>query len=369
MVLPRNARSHEPFVRSRDSNRLLSASPDSLQLMPASAYAREIKSLLPASLFEPARSRVLWLPVHYTAIALVIYSMASGWLPGYLWPLASIVIGCCMAGVTFVGHESLHGGIVRGRVAIRIVGWLGFLPFCVSPQLWMAWHNRVHHNHCGKAGVDPDMYPTLPEYQTQRRARVMANYFGIGRRRLIGFASLLFGFTGQSQQMLFTARKRGILEPKLHRRAIIETLMGVAVWASVGALVGPLVFLFAFVLPLVVANTIVMTFIMTNHNLSPLSDVNDPLVNSLSVTLPRALEWLTLDFGYHVEHHLFPRMSTRKGRIVRDILRERFAGRYQSMPLGTAMRRLYQTARVYQNATTLIDPNTGETWPTLTPVA
>ena len=340
-----------------------------MPLLPASAYARELKALLPASLFDPARSRVLWLPVHYTTAALMIWALASGVLPWPLWPVASIVIGCCMAGVTFVAHEALHGGIVRGKAAIRIVGWLGFLPFCVSPQLWMAWHNRVHHNHCGQAGIDPDMYPTLEEYESQRRARVMADHFGIGRRRLRGFASLLFGFTGQSLQMLFTARKRGMLDLRLYRRAIVETLMGLAVWLAVGFLIGPLPFVFAFVVPLIVANTIVMMFIMTNHNLSPLADVNDPLVNSLSVRLPRLLEWLTLDFGYHAEHHLFPRMSTRQGRILRDILREKFAGRYKSMPLFRALRELYRTARVYKDKTTLIDPHTGETWPTLMPRA
>jgi fatty acid desaturase len=79
------------------------------------------------------------------------------------------------------------------------------------------------------------------------------------------------------------------------------------------------------------------------------------------------LEWLTLDFGFHVEHHLFPTLSTRQGRLVRAALRARFPERYQSMPLSTAIRRLHGTARVYRDDTTLIDPNTGETWPTLTP--
>jgi len=323
--------------------------------------------MLPAAAFEPAWSRVLWIPVHYTIIAVLTWALASGHVPWLLWPVVALVIGGCMAGVTFVGHEALHGGVVRGRALIRVVGWLGFLPFVVSPQLWVAWHNRVHHNHCGQPGIDPDMYPTLDEYKTQRGARIMADYFGLGRKRLAGAASLLFGFTGQSMQMLFRAGKTSVLRPNLHRRAIIETLAGVSVWTAVGFLVGPLAFVFVFLLPLIVANTIVMTFIMTNHNLSPLSPVNDPLVNSLSVTLPRVLEWLTLDFGFHVEHHLFPTMSTRQGRMVREALRARFPERYQSLPLPTAIRRLHQTARVYRDDTTLIDPHTGETWPTLTP--
>jgi fatty acid desaturase len=248
-----------------------------------------------------------------------------------------------------------------------VIGWLGFLPFCISPQLWMAWHNRVHHNHCGKPGVDPDMYPTLEEYRGSRGARVMADHFGLGRRRFGGIASLMFGLTGQSMQVMVRARRVGILPRHLHRRAILEAALGVAVWATVAWLVGGVAFVFVYLLPLIVANCIVMMFIVTNHNLSPLSTVNDPLVNSLSVTLPRVLEWLTLDFGFHVEHHLFPAMSHRQGRIVRELLRAKFPERYQSMPLGDAIRRLHHTARVYRDHTTLIDPLTGETWPTLMP--
>jgi fatty acid desaturase len=338
-----------------------------MELLPVATYARAIRPALPASAFAPARSRVLWLPVHAAVIAALAWTMATGIAPWWTWPLASLVIGFCLAGVVFLGHEALHGGVVRGRLAIRVVGWFGFLPFTVSPQLWMAWHNRVHHNHCGQPGIDPDMYPTLEEYNTQRAARIMADYFGIGRRRLMSFLSILFGFTGQSTQMLFTARKRGFLSPKLHRRAIAETVLGWAFWGTVAWLVGFVPFLFVYVLPLIVANSIVMVFIMTNHNLSPLTPINDPLANSLSVTLPRPLVWLTLGFGFHVEHHLFPTMSTRHGAAVRDAVNEKFPGRYQSMSLTRALGQLYRTARVYRDNTTLIDPHSGMTWPTLAP--
>ncbi|HLL23059.1 MAG TPA: fatty acid desaturase [Kofleriaceae bacterium] len=310
---------------------------------------------------------MLWLPFNAAIIAACAWLIATGRVPGYVWPLLSILIGVCLAGITFLGHETLHGGVVKGRFAIRVIGWFGFLPFAVSPQLWMAWHNRVHHNHTGKEGVDPDMYPTLHEYNTQPASRIMADYFGVGRRRLMGFASLLFGYTGQSTQMLWSARKRGFLTPRLHRRAILESALGWAFWIGVAFLVGFVPFIFVYLLPLVVANSIVMTFIMTNHNLSPLTPINDPLVNSLSVTLPRALEWITLDFGYHTEHHLFPTLSTRHGRAMRDVICSRYPERYQTLPLGTAMRQLYNSARVYKDDTTLVDPPTGETFSAIVP--
>jgi fatty acid desaturase len=180
--------------------------------------------------------------------------------------------------------------------------------------------------------------------------------------------SLLIGFTGQSQQMLWEARRLGILTARQWPRAIVESLLGIGVWTTLAFVIGGVPFVFAYVIPLVIANVIVMTFILSNHCLSSLTpDVNDPLVNSLSVTLPRPLEWLSLDFGYHVEHHVFPTMSARHARRVRDVLRAQCPERYQSMPWTQALRQLYRSGRVYRDDTTLIDPRTGVTAPTLRP--
>lgn len=333
-----------------------------------STYRGTLRPLLDAEIFSPARSRIAWLPVHLAIVAALAWAVASGQLPMLLWPLAACLIGCSFSSIVFLGHEVLHGSIVHGRRTIRFVGWLCLLPFTLSPTLWSAWHNNFHHHHCGHSGKDPDMYPTLHEYETQRSARIMADQFGLGRGRWLSVLSLVFGFTGQSQQMLWLARRKGILSAPLHRRAIVETLLGVLFWVGVAVLVGPLAFVVVYVVPLLITNTIVMTFIMTNHNLSPLTPhVNDPLANSLSVTLPRPLEWLTLDFGYHVEHHLFPAVSARHGRTVRAAVLKSFAEGYQSMPLGTALRRLFTTARVYRDDTTLCDPPSGRTFPTLGP--
>ena len=126
-------------------------------------------------------------------------------------------------------------------------------------------------------------------------------------------------------------------------------------------------FVFVYLLPLVVANAIVMAFILTNHSLSPRVEINDPLVSGLSVTAPRWIEWITLQFGYHVEHHLFPAMSSRHARTVRELLRQRWPARYQSMPLRAALGELHRTARVYKDAVTLIDPRTCREFATLMP--
>jgi fatty acid desaturase len=336
------------------------------ELVTQAGYVRDLKADLPAQAFEPATSRLLHVPAQLAAIVVAILAIALHWVPWPVVPLLSLVIGAGFAGLTFVAHETVHGAIVRGKRARQIVGWIGLLPFTVSPRLWAAWHDRVHHATANMAD-DPDMYPTLEEYRGSARIRFFVDAFSLGARRWRGGLSLVLGFTVQSAHQLIVAKKRGFLKPAAYRRALAETFAGVAVWATVAALVGFVPFLFIYVLPLVVANIIVMAFILTNHGLSPRVEINDPLVSGLSVTTPRMIEWLTLNFGYHVEHHLFPAMSTRHSPRVRELLRRRWPERYQSMPLGSALLQLHRTARIYKDAVTLVDPRTGAEYATLLP--
>ena len=327
-------------------------------------YAREIRPLLQKSAFALARSRLLWLPVHLAVIALSVTALAAHWVPWLLAPFVSVLVGMSFAGLTFVGHEALHGAMLRGSLPQRVVGWFGFLPFVVSPRLWLAWHNRVHHGNTQLAGRDPDAYPTLQEYRESAAVRAVTE-IAPGGGRLRGLVTPLIGFSVQSMHMLLVARRRGYLSPKQHTFALLETAAGIAVWVTLAAVIGPLPFLFGYVLPLLVGNVIIMGFILTNHSLSPLTGVNDPLANSLTVTTPRLIQWLTLGFGFHVEHHLFPAMSTRHAPRVREILRARWPGKYQSMPLLDATAALHLSPRIYKDAATLIDPKSGNEWPTL----
>jgi fatty acid desaturase len=341
---------------------------NSVQLRPISAYARVIRPLLPRRHFAPARSRLLWLPLHLALLVCGVLALVSPQLPWFTKPLVSLVMGCSFAGLTFLGHEALHGAVVRGKSWRRLVGWVGFLPFAVSPRLWEAWHNRVHHHYSNHPSHDPDAYPTLQEYQEKPLVRAITE-LGPGLRRLRGALSLMIGFSAQSVHVLFDARRRKWLTTSEQVRAFAETLIGVALWTTIALLLGPLAFMYAYALPLLVANSIVMGFILTNHSLSPHTEINDPLINSLSVTGPRWFEWLTLGFGYHVEHHLFPAMSARHAPALRTILRLRWPGRYQSLPLLRALRALHRSARVYESPTVLVDPKTGARWAALTPNA
>jgi len=337
--------------------------PERLPLLSRATYVRALRADLP-EVFARARSRLAFVPAHLAIITTAAFAITLGWVPWFVVPLLSLVIGASFAGLTFIAHEAMHGGIVRNKGVQYVLGCLGFLPFAVSPRLWTAWHNGDHHARANLPD-DPDAYPTLEAYHARAGARFAVNSFSLGGERFRGVLSLILGFTVQSTAQLVFARSSGILTAKQHRHAIAETIAGVAFWAVIAALVGFVPFLFIFGVPLLVANACVMAFILTNHSLSPRVSINDPLASGLTVTTSRIVEWLTLGFGFHVEHHLFPAMSSRHAPAVRALLLERWPDRYRSMPLGEALGRLHRSARVYKTATTLFDPRTGSEHATL----
>ncbi len=338
-----------------------------MTLRSLSSYAREVRAALAPRAFRPVPSRLAWLALHLGIIAAgiaALYFRIGGW---WAAPLYALAIGHSFAGAAFVGHETMHGAVVRHVGARHVVGWLAFLPFTLSPRLWVAWHNKTHHAHTMDEARDPDCYPSLATYRKSRAAR-MADRVAFARDRRAGWLTLALGFTGQSTQMLWRwSRTATTLTPNERRRAIAETLAGIAVWTAVLVLLGPARFVFAFALPLLVGNAIVIGYILTNHSLSPMTAINDPLVNSLSVTVPRFVDKLHLNFGLHVEHHLFPSMSSAYAPLVRDELRRRWPERYQSLPLLTALVRLARTPRIYKSAMELHDPVSGLSAPTILP--
>ena len=66
-----------------------------------------------------------------------------------------------------------------------------------------------------------------------------------------------------------------------------------------------------------------------------------------------------------MEHHLFPTINHVHHKFIHQKLKEYFPEKFQVMPKWEALKQLYKTARIYKNYTTLINPITGETYPTL----
>ena len=150
-----------------------------------------------------------------------------------------------------------------------------------------------------------------------------------------------------------------------HGRVTIEFVANIVLMAFYLNYIGWSNIVWLFVIPVMVMNYTVMSYISTNHNISPYTKKNDPLVNSLTVTNHPILEFLNLNFGYHTEHHLFPAMPASKAKLVSEKLKEMYPDRYKIMPKSKALKLLYSTPRIYKNRDILVDPKTGDEFATL----
>ena len=328
----------------------MTTSPDELR--------KQIRADLPADTFERQPQRALWfLPLASCAIGSIATIIVVR--PAWYFALAlGLLAGQCFAAMGFLAHEVLHGSVVASPRLQTLLGYLGFAPMLVSPTLWRTWHNQVHHGKTNMGNADPDGFGTLSRYEKAPSTRFVAR-LAPGSRHWSSWLFFGYWFTFHGQIVLWIQSRFMKSFARLNRRrAVIDSLVSLAVWITVAVLAGPFLAIFAVVVPIVTTNTLVMTYIATNHFMRPLTaDVNDPLENSMSVTTLGIVDRLHFNFSHHVEHHLFPKMSAKHAPRVRAWLQEHEAQRYVSPAHWKAVAYLYRTPRVYLDATTLVDPD------------
>ncbi|MFC7371851.1 fatty acid desaturase family protein [Fictibacillus iocasae] len=327
-------------------------------------YAKQITPKLPEKAFKPVPAR-LWGGLAYLSIT-VAGILVIGLIDSFYWWLSVIlaaVIGLSFAGMGFLGHEILHGTVVRKPWLRDLLGGIAFYPLSVGPKLWRKWHNATHHAHTQHEEKDPDAWPTLEKFTQDDNKFQWVYKLPWFIRSIISFAFLGMSFTMHSLNMF----KMFIKEFKPSNRPIVwvQMMLPWATWFGLLFWLGPVKWVFAILIPLAIANTVVMSYIATNHRLNPITNVNDPLANSLSVTVPKWIDVLHFNFSYHTEHHLFPGMSPKYYPMVKKYIMEMWPERYHAMPHWKALMALWKTPRLYYNEKQFIDPAQGNVYNSL----
>lgn len=328
-------------------------------------YQQELKKHLHESVFKRTPGRALYFVSFLSLNIALIYCVVAFDPAWYLKLLAGLVIGQLNASLGFFAHETLHGSIFKNRFLQDFIGSVGLAPYMVSVTYWRFWHNTLHHGNTQLIYKDPDAFPTLSVY---KRSKLMRFIFELspGSKNPLSYLYFFYWFSFQSILNQVSLRFKNKMWANMdHRRVTMEFLFSVALVSSYIYFVGSSNFLWLVAIPFAIQNYSILSYISTNHNISPLTKINDPLENSLTVTTNRFWDFVHLNFGYHVEHHLFPRVSCRHAKKIHLLLKELYPEKYKHMPKAKALRLLYQTPRIYKNSTELVHPKSLETFPTI----
>ncbi len=125
-------------------------------------------SLLPAIRVIPpeAYDNPTWKGLAYLARDLVIYgALVAGLvltdnllLLLVLWCVTSVSV----AGLFIIGHDAAHEALFKSRRINSIVGHLTMLPSWHVYEAWVLGHNRIHHGHTVREGMDFVWHPITP---------------------------------------------------------------------------------------------------------------------------------------------------------------------------------------------------------------
>jgi fatty acid desaturase len=216
-------------------------------------------------------------------------------------------------------------------------------PLLLQPSYWTASHNHHHRfaNHetdfhrrriAGSAEIGGSFHDfSNPLIVFTLIGSLQVTYYGELSAYLAGFVSL----------------------PVERRRVLAELAIGALSAVAATWLMGWPLLLYGW-LPCAVAGSLLQSlYLISNHMTRPMVKEADALGTAVSVRLVRG--WSHMDFGRHVEHHLFPHVPHNRLAPVTAGLREHFPARFQESTLLATTRQLFELPAYYLTSHVLTD--------------
>jgi fatty acid desaturase len=340
-------------------------------LIHQSAYAKKLRPLLPPDAFEPDPSKLAILLINLGILLLGwgIADYLDRWpvyLLGLYLPLAAIM-GNSIIILLFSSHDLMHGSVQKKSRLTYPIAFLGLSMLLMPPTQWKSLHNLVHHNTTNSL-ADPDRNYLFQQPDTW--GKWIQNLFvpsvEVNPLWLIaGMAGswLVHNFRNVSSVLLFndksvdyvpaafTVSAKDRLTIALECVGILGIHLGVLFYLDFN----PIKVILAYILPIALGHAGAMFYIYTNHMGCRMTSINDPLINSASLRVPKIFDLLHFNFSYHTEHHIFPSINSDYYPMVQELLNLHYPHRMNLIDAGEAWRLLMETPRHYKDEVTFTD--------------
>lgn len=124
---------------------------------------KPVIDIIPDSCYQRSTARGLLLMARDFAVyGLALWGLASTNNPLLLVPLW-LVAGLAVSGLFVLGHDAAHQALFDSKRLNDIVGRVTMLPSWHVTEQWIFGHNRVHHGHTLRQGMDFVWHPITAE--------------------------------------------------------------------------------------------------------------------------------------------------------------------------------------------------------------
>lgn len=334
-------------------------------------YAKQLRPLLPSEAFLPDPSKV-WILLINLAILILGWGIADRlpeWNGYFLWlylPL-TLVMGNSVIVLLFSTHDLLHSRTIINPLLRRFVSLLGLTLLWTPPTFWKAVHNREHHNKTNSQH-DPDrnyLYEQpknwgkwiqnlfVPSAEVHPFWLVVGMGSAWGVHTFRNLSSVLLFNQGQNEYPAVSFQ----VSSKERRAIALEFFVILGIHLSVLTYLEfhPIKLLLSYFLPIWIGYSGAIFYIYSNHMLCQMTSINDPLINSVSIKVPKLFDLLHLNFSYHTEHHIFPGINSDYYPAVQELLKAQYSDRFNLLGAGEAWRLMLETPRHYKDENTFTD--------------
>ncbi|WP_445249401.1 fatty acid desaturase family protein [Microcoleus sp. OTE_8_concoct_300] len=336
-----------------------------------SVYAKKLRPLLPSQAFEPDPSKLAILLINL-GILLLGWGIADEldrWPVYLLWlylPLAAIM-GNSIIVLLFSSHDLMHGSVQKKSRLTYPIAFLGLSMLLMPPTQWKSLHNLVHHNNTNSL-ADPDRNYLYQQPDTWGKwiqnlfvPSVEVNPLWL----IVGMAGswAVHNFRNVSSVLLFNDKSVDYVpaaftvSPKDRLKIALECLgiLGIHLGVLFYLEFNPIKIALAYILPIAIGHAGAMFYIYTNHMGCRMTSINDPLINSASLRVPKIIDLLHFNFSHHTEHHIFPSINSNYYPMVQELLQIHYPNQMNLIDAGQAWRLLMETPRHYQDQVTFTD--------------
>ncbi len=165
----------------------------------------------------------------YGLIIVALLATNTWWLLIPLWIVASLAI----SGLFVVGHDASHGALFKSRRLNKFIARIAMLPSAHIEEAWDLGHNRVHHGHTVKQGMDFVWHPiTVAEWAAMprwKRIRHRIEWSAIGAGFYYGrevWWNKMMTFSGPANWVSKIRRGRIQMVAKLLLVIIVMSIVG-----------------------------------------------------------------------------------------------------------------------------------------------